>query len=52
MKCKCRLCGHEWESRKEKPRMCPRCKRYDWKEKITLEDKNELDEKRESNKTA
>jgi len=31
MKCKCKLCRHEWESRKDNPRSCPRCKRYDWK---------------------
>ena len=26
----CKLCGHEWQSRKENPAACPRCKRYDW----------------------
>lgn len=32
-KCKCNNphCGYEWESRlKQKPKACPRCKRYDW----------------------
>ena len=23
----CSYCGYEWESRKEKPKSCPRCKR-------------------------
>ncbi len=26
----CKLCGHEWKSRKVHPLACPRCKRYDW----------------------
>jgi predicted Zn-ribbon and HTH transcriptional regulator len=30
MKCKCVRCGHDWESVKEKPRVCPRCKSYGW----------------------
>jgi predicted Zn-ribbon and HTH transcriptional regulator len=31
---KCKLCGHEWNSRIEgKPLACPKCKRYDWEEK-------------------
>lgn len=30
MKCKCLRCGNEWESRKEHPKACPGCKRYDW----------------------
>ena len=25
---KCAKCGYEWESRKENPRCCPRCKRH------------------------
>jgi len=29
---KCKLCGYDWEGRKEKPKQCPKCKRYDWKE--------------------
>ncbi len=33
MKCECLQCGYEWESRVEKPLVCPRCKRYDWKKK-------------------
>lgn len=37
MKFKCSLCGYEWNSRKEGkvPVSCPRCKRYDWREKTT-----------------
>ena len=32
MKCRCRLCLLEWESRKEGgPRACPRCKSYSWR---------------------
>ena len=27
---KCRLCEHEWAARKEKPKSCPKCKRYDY----------------------
>ena len=30
---KCSKCKHEWLSRVEDPKQCPRCKRYDWKEK-------------------
>ncbi len=32
-KSKCRLCKHEWISRTKDPLQCPRCKRYDWKNK-------------------
>jgi predicted Zn-ribbon and HTH transcriptional regulator len=28
MKMKCEKCGHEWESRTEKPVACPKCKSY------------------------
>lgn len=32
-KLKCRHCGHEWYPRTEKePEVCPKCKRYNWKE--------------------
>jgi len=38
MKCKCKICGYEWESRKkEKPTACPSCKRYDWSKKEVKE---------------
>lgn len=30
----CEQCGHQWESRKGKPKACPKCKRYDWELKI------------------
>ena len=30
MKCRCVRCGHEWESVVEKPRVCPRCKSYEF----------------------
>lgn len=29
----CRGCGHTWEPRVAEPQCCPRCKRYDWREK-------------------
>tara|TARA_Y100000034_G_C6896803_1_gene413643 strand:+ start:1872 stop:1994 length:123 start_codon:yes stop_codon:yes gene_type:complete len=32
---KCHHCGYKWESRKDKPKECPRCKRridYPFKE--------------------
>lgn len=32
MKKHCNQCGLDWDSRIEKPRACPRCKRYDWNE--------------------
>ncbi len=28
----CRICGHDWQSKVAKPRVCPRCKRYDYDE--------------------
>lgn len=28
----CKLCGYEWESKKQTPKQCTRCKRYDWNE--------------------
>lgn len=31
-KLKCKKCKHEWLPREEIPKMCPRCKTYDWKE--------------------
>ncbi len=27
---KCKICGYDWESIVDKPKQCPRCKRYDW----------------------
>ena len=27
---KCLRCGHEWKSILDRPKTCPRCKRYDW----------------------
>lgn len=27
---KCLKCNHEWQGKVEKPKSCPRCKRYDW----------------------
>lgn len=42
MKCKCQLCGHEWQARTESPKACPNCKRYDW----SKEEKKEEQEKK------
>lgn len=31
MKLKCDKCGHKWFTRTDKkPKVCPRCKSYDW----------------------
>ena len=33
---KCKQCGYKWDGRKNHPKSCPRCKRYDWnKRKVT-----------------
>ena len=39
---KCKLCGYEWFVRTEKPKQCPKCKRYDWKE-VDKEEKEQED---------
>ena len=31
----CKKCGHKWESRKDEPVACPKCKRYDWRKDAT-----------------
>lgn len=31
---KCNNCGHEWISRIEKPKACPKCKRYDYQDVV------------------
>jgi len=31
---RCDRCRHEWVSKMIKPKACPRCKRYDWTEKV------------------
>jgi predicted Zn-ribbon and HTH transcriptional regulator len=36
-KCICKLCGHTWLARVEKPKACPRCKRFDWEKKVNNE---------------
>ena len=33
LKNKCDRCGYEWDSRKDSPKSCPKCKRYDWDDK-------------------
>ena len=37
----CLKCGYKWKSRKDddKPVACPRCKRYDWNEKVGVKEK-------------
>jgi len=44
MKCHCRLCKLDWDSKKEGgPKACPRCKSYFWRPVIsTSEQKGEL----------
>lgn len=32
---KCKRCAHEWQSRKENPKACPRCKSYFWHKAVT-----------------
>ena len=32
---KCLICGYEWIPKVES-KSCPKCKRYDWKEKIKV----------------
>jgi len=32
----CKVCKYRWESRVSNPKACPKCKRYDWKEKIKI----------------
>ncbi len=40
--CKCKKCKHEWIKRiKAYPRMCPKCKSYDWKDYNSFEDDDE-----------
>jgi len=36
----CLRCGYEWYSIKENPKVCPRCKRYDWA--LQKPEKNEV----------
>ena len=31
---KCKRCGYEWITRIDKPKACPRCKRYDYDKDI------------------
>lgn len=35
MKHRCKKCKYKWESRKDDPKECPRCKRYDWDNQTT-----------------
>ena len=28
---KCERCSYEWVGRKKEPKVCPRCKSYDWR---------------------
>lgn len=43
MEYKCNLCEHEWDSRiSGKPKVCPKCKRYDWETKKELKQKKEI----------
>jgi predicted Zn-ribbon and HTH transcriptional regulator len=31
-KLKCKCCGHEWRPDVSVPKVCPRCKSYNWRE--------------------
>jgi predicted Zn-ribbon and HTH transcriptional regulator len=42
MKCKCQLCGYEWQARTENPKSCPNCKSYKWNKE---EEKGEQEKK-------
>lgn len=37
----CDLCKHTWLSKKELPKACPRCKRYDWNGKGGLNERQD-----------
>lgn len=32
-KCECKKCGYTWESKKDNPKACPKCKSYRWGKK-------------------
>ena len=33
----CKICRHQWTPRTDdKPKACPKCKRYDWNKKIAI----------------
>jgi predicted Zn-ribbon and HTH transcriptional regulator len=32
--CVCQRCGHEWDSKKERPKECVFCKSYKWDQPI------------------
>lgn len=38
---RCNLCGYEWRSLLEKPKACPKCKRYDYFEEVKKEEVKE-----------
>ena len=49
MKCHCRLCGLDWESKKEGgPKACPGCKSYAWREKAVVAQEESTTVKRPS----
>ena len=35
---KCKICKYEWQSRKENPKQCPKCKRYDYENQLRKKD--------------
>jgi len=37
---KCLRCGHEWIPRVKKPKVCPRCKLFDWDKKKVKKNEN------------
>lgn len=46
MRCRCNLCGHEWNATVFRPKSCPKCKRYDYFKEVKKEEVKE-DENRE-----
>jgi predicted Zn-ribbon and HTH transcriptional regulator len=40
MRFKCKRCGYEWSPLVERPKQCPKCKRYDYEIKIGEEHEN------------
>ena len=49
MKCKCKRCGYEWESRVKRPKTCARCKSYTWE--IKRKEGELIDESEDENET-
>ena len=44
MEGKCKFCSYEWSIRVDKPKQCPKCKRYDYELKETVNVRKLLEE--------